>query len=556
MAGGKLPPRQKMIGLMYLVLLALLAMNVSKSILDSFLVINSGIESTKTTFAEKNAFYYEAFDRAAQESPAAKAFADKAYKVKKMADDLDSHIKKLKSKIIELTDGIPAEVADTIQVKNVNAKDNYDQPTHVMGLGDPAKPVKVPGLEDFSGITLREKINAYEKGILDVFEDKAIKEDMANKVSYLATPELVNSDGGKDAWEVGVFYHIPLAATITMLSKIQADVRTAEAEVIAKLYENIDAGSVSFNKVDGFAYAKKAYVMDGDSFAAQIFTAAYDDRQNPQVFIGKIDSSAVAKGETDENKIMQGSKGEDWAAYKSGGWFELKDVEAGKGYLKIKESVGVHNWGGIIKVKTKKGPKIYPFENSFEVGKPSLAISADKMNVFYIGVDNPVSIAAPMPKFTASAPGLSQKGTGWVMRPKKPGKVNIVVTGIDDEGNKVNLGKSEFRVKRIPDPKAYCGGKTGSESIRLVALKNASTVQAKMENFDFDIRVQVSSFVFSTTKAGVVQEFKVNGNKLDSRCKGLIGKSKRNQKFFLEKIMVRMPDGTTRKLSPIILKVI
>ena len=75
----------------------------------------------------------------------------------------------------------------------------------------------------------------------------------------------VNSDGKEDPWEVGVFYHIPLAATITMLSKIQSDVRTAEAEVIAKLYENIDAGGVSFNKVDGFAYTKKAYVMDGDT---------------------------------------------------------------------------------------------------------------------------------------------------------------------------------------------------------------------------------------------------------------------------------------------------
>ncbi|MCB0409416.1 MAG: hypothetical protein KDD29_04305, partial [Flavobacteriales bacterium] len=373
MAGAKLPPRQKMIGLMYLVLLALLAMNVSKSILDSFLVINSGIESTKTTFAEKNAFYYEAFDRAAQESPAAKAFADKAYKVKKMADDLDSHIKKLKSKIIELTDGIPAEVADTIQIKNVNAKDNYDQPTHVMGLGDPAKPVKVPGLEDFSGITLREKINAYEKGILDVFEDKAIKEDMASKVSYLATPEIVNSDGGKDPWEVGVFYHIPLAATITMLSKIQADVRTAEAEVIAKLYENIDAGGVSFNKVDGFAYAKKAYVMDGDSFQAQIFTAAYDDRVDPEIYIGKIDSAAWKKGETDVSKIMIGQKGDSWAATAGGtqGWYQLTDVRGGKGYLKIKEGMGVHDWGGVIKVKTKKGPKIFPFQNSFEVGKPS-----------------------------------------------------------------------------------------------------------------------------------------------------------------------------------------
>jgi gliding motility-associated protein GldM len=296
--------------------------------------------------------------------------------------------------------------------------------------------------------------------------------------------------------------------------------------------------------------------MDGDSFAAQIFTAAYDDRQDPEIFIGEFDSAAVAKGETDETKIMKGNKGSKWEDYKAGGWYPLEKVEGGKGYLKIKESVGVHPWKGVIKVKTKKGPKIFPFESSFEVGKPSLAISADKMNVFYIGVENPVSIAAPMPKFTASAPGLSPKGAGWVMRPKKPGKVNIVVTGTDDDGNKVNLGKAEFRVKRLPDPKSFCAGKSGSTSIKKVQFKNASTVVAKMENFDFDINVKVSSFVFSTTKAGVIQEYKVSGNKLNSQCKSLIGKAKRNQKFFIEKVKVRMPDGTTRQLAPIILKVI
>lgn len=553
MSGGDLPPRQKMIGMMYLVLTALLAMNVSKDILDAFIVVNEGIETSTSTFADKTQVYYNAFASAAQESKAAIPYKEKADKVGKMADGLYEHIATLKKHLVAETDKLPEGSADSLyQIKNVQSKDNYDMPSLVMGLADPANPKD----GEFTAVELRGKINKFQKDLLALFDDKDTKELMKKTLAVLDTEDFGMVNGTMETWETGNFYHVPLAAVITILSKMQSDVRSAEAEAVAKLYENIDAGSVSFNKVDGFAYAKKAYVMEGDSFTAQVFTAAYDDRQNPQVFIGKVDSAAVQKGVTDETKIMKGAKGEGWEAYKNGGWYELKDVEAGKGYVKIKESVGVHQWGGIIKVKTKKGPKIYPFENTFEVGKPSLAISADKMNVFYIGVDNPVSIAAPMPKFTASAPGLSPKGTGFVMRPKRKGKVNIVVTGIDDDGNKVNLGKAEFRVKRIPDPKAYCGGKTGSESIRKVAFKNSSTVQAKMENFDFDIRVKVSSFVFSTTKSGVVQEFKVNGNKLDSRCKGLIGKAKRNQKFFLEKIMVRMPDGSTRKLSPIILKVI
>lgn len=559
MGGGKLPPRQKMIGLMYLVLLALLAMNVSKSILESFLVINSGIESTKTTFAEKNAFYYEAFDRAAQESPAAKGFADKAYKVKKMADELDDHIKSLKSKIIELTDGIPADVADTINVRNVNAKDNYDQPTYVMGLGDPAKPIKVPGLEDFSGITLREKINAYEAGILGVFENKDIKEDIGNKISYLATPKMKNSDGGEDEWEVGVFYHIPLAATITMLSKIQADVRTAEAEVIAKLYENIDAGGVSFNKVDGFAFAPKAYIMDGDTFKAEIFTAAYDDRVDPEIFIGVVDSAAILKGETDENKIMQGTKMDSWESTSGGteGWFKLEDVRGGKGHLAVKQGMGVHEWGGIIKVKTKKGPKVFPFASSFEVGKPSTTVAASKMNVFYMGIDNPVSVSAPMPNFKASAPGLrAGKGQGqYIMKPRKVGKVSVNVTGTDENGKTVNLGKTEFRVKKIPTPVPYIDGKTGTITLTKSKLGNG-VIQARMEGFEFDIKVKVSSFTMGTTVSGDYKEVKCSGNRLNSNAQSLVKKAARGQRFYLEKMKVKMPDGSTRELANVNIKII
>ena len=179
------------------------------------------------------------------------------------------------------------------------------------------------------------------------------------------------------------------------------------------------------------------------------------------------------------------------------------------------------------------------------------------MNVFYIGVDNPVSVSAPMPNFTASGPGLSKTSKGYVMRPPSSSKtVTIVVTGIDDNGNKVNLGKSEFRVKRIPDPLSSVMGKSGSTSIRKAEFAAASTVQAKMDNFDFEVKVNVSSFVFSTTDGGLIQEVKVNGNGLNSACKAMIQKAKRNQKFFIEKIQVKMPDGSTRQLAPIILQVI
>jgi gliding motility-associated protein GldM len=555
MSGGDLPPRQKMIGMMYLVLTALLAMNVSKDILDAFIVVNGGIENSTESFADKTGIYYTAFASAAAESDVAKKYQEKANKVKKMSDDLYEHIANLKRHLIQKTDGLPDGAPDSLfHITKVQSKDNYDIPTLEMGLADPAKPKD----GDWSAVNLKNRLNTFKADVLALFaENKEAQKMMEQSLSVLDTPDPAKGSGDDKNWESANFYHVPLAAVITILSKMQSDVRSAEAEAVAKLYENIDAGSVSFSKVDGFAFAKKAYVMDGDSFQAEIFTAAYNDLENPDIFIGKYDSALVANGETDETKIMQGPKGESWADFKSGGWFQLKEVGGGKGYLKIKEGIGLHEWQGIIKVKTKKGPKIYPFDHTFEVGKPSTTVAAEKMNVFYIGVDNPVSISAPVPNFSASGPGLSKTGKGYVMRPPKSAKtVTITVTGEDDKGNKQVLGKTEFRVKKIPTPVSSIVGRSGSFSIKKAALNAASTVQAQMDNFDFEISVNVSSFKFSTIKSGFVEETKVNGFRLDPKCKEMIGKATRNQKFYIEDIKCKMPDGRTVTLAPIIINVI
>lgn len=555
MSGGDLPPRQKMIGMMYLVLTALLAMNVSKDILDAFIVVNGGIENSTESFADKTSSYYSKFASAAQEDPKSIPFRDDANKVKKWSDDLYEHISNLKKELIKQTDKLPEGAPDSLfHISKVQSKDNYDIPTLVMGLADPAKPKD----GDWTAVDLKNKFNKFSSDIAGIFKgNKEAEKTMEQVLSVLETPDPPKGSGDDKNWESANFYHVPLAAVITILSKMQSDVRSVEAEAVAMLYQNIDAEGVTFTKVEGFAFAKKAYVLDGDSFAAQIFTAAYDDQQNPQIFIGKYDSTLVANKETDENKIMQGPKGETWEDFKNGGWFELKDVKEGKGYLKIKESIGEKPWSGIIKVKTKKGPRIYSFDHTFEVGKPSTTVAAEKMNVFYIGVDNPVSVSAPMPNFTASGPGLSKTSKGYVMRPPKSAKtVTITVTGEDESGKKVKLGSSEFRVKRIPDPVSSIVGKSGSFPIKKAAINAASTVQAQMDNFDFEVNVNVSSFKFSTVKSGMITEEKVNGFRLNSTCKNMISNATRNQKFYIEDIKCKMPDGSTRNLAPIIITVI
>lgn len=555
MAGGKLPPRQKMIGMMYLVLTALLAMNVSKDILDAFIVVNGGIENSTVTFADKTNVYYARFAAAALDSETAKPYKAKADNVKKMSDEMYDYIAKLKKHLIGTVDKLPEGSPDSLyHIKNVQSKDNYDVPTLLMGLAEPATPKD----GEFTAVELKGKLNKYQKGLLEMFGDNKEAQDIMHKsLAILDTDDFGMVNGTKETWETGNFYHVPLAAVVTILSKMQSDVRTAEAEAVAKLYENIDAAGVSFSKVEGFAFAKRAYVMDGDSFAAQIFTAAYNDLDNPQIFIGKFDSSAVAKGETDENKIMSGTKGDSWSSTKSGGWYELKEVVAGKGNLKIKEGIGVHEWGGIIKVKTKKGPKVYPFNSSFEVGKPSTTVAASAMNVFYMGIDNPVSVSAPMPNFKAAAPGL-RPGSGagqYIMRPTKVGEVSVSVSATDDNGKTINLGSTKFRVKKIPNPVPYIAGKTGACTMSKGDL-SSGVIQAKMEGFEFDLKVMVSSFSIGTSVAGDYKEVVVNGSRMDGAAQALINKASRGQRFYVEKMKVKMPDGTTRDLANINIKII
>ncbi|MDG1475662.1 MAG: gliding motility protein GldM [Vicingaceae bacterium] len=559
MAGGKLPPRQKMIGLMYLVLLALLAMNVSKSILESFVIINDGIETTAETFVASNENLYSAFDKAAQESPAAKAWQTKAEKVKKSANELVAHIDVVKRRMYKNIDGLGDEGLDTLKLADISAKDNYDEPSRLMGIGDPGAPGAAPDCEECSSTLLKEKINTYQTGLLALFEDKEIKAEIAEKIDFLSTNEIEAHDGTKP-WEVGMFYHNPLAAVVTTLSKIQSDVRTAEAQVINRLYENIDAGGVSFNKVVGMAVLPKAFLTPADSFSADIFTAAYDDRVNPEVYVfngpnGGIDSAALANNVTDIDKLMKGTKGTKWG---DGDWYQMseEDVKAGKGNLKIKPSMGVNDWGGLIKLKTKKGPKVYDFKSSFEVASPSSgAVSADAMNVFYMGIDNPVTVSAPMSKFTASAPGLSKSGKGWVMKPRSTKDVNIVVTGEDEvTGQKIKVGSFPFRVKRIPTPVAYIAGKTGT----IVLSKREfgdGVIQAKLEGFVFDLRVKVKSFELITTVNGDVKTVKVSGNRMNSKAKDYVKRGSRGQRFYLENMAVKMPDGRTVTMGNVTVKI-
>jgi gliding motility-associated protein GldM len=548
MAGGKLPPRQKMIGMMYLVLTALLAMNVSKDILDAFIIVNDGLEKTANTFEGKNAALYNEFAKSYQENQKKVGpWYDKAKKVKSAADDLFQHLTMVKANIIYQTEGLesidnaygPDENQNdtTLNLKNINSKDNYDVPTHILIGGEPSSPKE----GEYTANELKLKLEAYRDALLEYAKDNpSLTASLKNTFNF---ENKKDASGVDNSWETYNFDHVPLAATLTILSKLQTDVRNAESDVVNHLFANVSAADFKFNQLSAAIIPQSSYVVQNDTFRAQVFIAAYDDTYNPEMLLGD-------QMDTVTNQLI--------------GESTPIDVRNGKGYISIKaDREGEFTRYGIINYKGPSGNIVpYPFQTTYTVAKPSLVVSADKMNVFYKGVENPVSISVPgvsSDKLSVSiSPGSIRKSPkgGYVVNIKTGTKATISVMAEMPDGSKKPMGKQEFRVKTIPNPVPYVAQQTGSGNVRLVQLKATNKIFAKMENFDFELQPQILGYTFSMSlSGGVLVEEKINGDRITGKAKELIqSQLKKNNRVYFENILVKMPDGSTRTIGPVILK--
>lgn len=547
MAGGKESPRQKMIGMMYLVLTALLAMNVSKDILDAFVIINNGIEVTNQNFMAKNQFTYNLFEKAKANDPEkVKKFYDKAFQAKGMADALYEHINELKKHLVALTSGfasIEAVPADSLfNLKNVGSKDNYDIPTHILIGGDPANPKD----GDYTAKELKGMINEFRNDLLYLFDDEAEREALQ---LGLETEDFGVVNGTFESWETGTFDHVPLAAVVTALSKIQSDIRNAEADIIKALYRNISADDFKFDTLAAKVIPRSTYVIQGDSFIADVFVAAFSTTQDPRMRLAT---------EFDEET--------GYPVYENFESLDSSNITINNGmarYAMPASSEGLKEWGGVIQIKAPDGswasykvPK-----QTYTVAKPALVVSPTAMNVFYRGLDNPVEISVPGVPTEALEVNMSNvesrsgSNGNFKLRPGRGQKTEISVSATIN-GKKQTFGKKEFRVKNVPDPKPYFGGKTGSDNIPRRDLLAAAGVIAKMENFEFDLRFDIVSYSVSATIRGNVVEQGCRGPALTGDAKKIINELKSGQKLYIEKIKAKGPDGTIRDLGTVALRVI
>tara|TARA_B110000211_G_C14078571_1_gene553357 strand:- start:66 stop:1745 length:1680 start_codon:yes stop_codon:yes gene_type:complete len=558
MSGGG-TPRQQMIGLMYLVLLAMLAMNASKDLLNAFVMLEQGIDKTQASFVQANSSFYNTIDKAAAGNKAAYGKTQAlAGEVKTLADNVVNLLANQKIQLV--TNGDLLTVADTVG-KYFNYldgggiplnKDNQDLGATFFLVTDGGK----------NGTDLVDGINAFKAKVIEVLDND---QDESNDYLVANYKTLFNTDPKKDpsdpegpevAFASRISEHLPLASVTANLSIWQTYVRNAEADVIGSIASKMDGSGMVVDKSKGVVQFDNGYVLKGDTVSAKIFLAAYNSKASPKIYIGVVDT---AKFKNSQYKVAPGVTAK---VPMIGKYSTLRDIRNGTGsFSNPTTETGTKYITGVIENQSSKGTFFTMFKSSYMVAEPSATVAATKMNVFYVGVPNPVSISAPgvaSEDVAVSAPGIrfaagKKNGEYIVTASRSTGKKGVDVVVKNSKSGAV-LGKSNFRVKRLPDPVAkVMGQKEGLVSRGKIKL--AQRVDAVMENFDFELKVKVSSFTMSVNMGGDLIEYRTKGNKLDAKMKKILSKVKKGNRVYFENVKVKMPGGKPRKVPSIIFKI-
>lgn len=527
MAHGKETPRQKMIGMMYLVLTAMLALNVSKEVLDAFILVDDGLVTTTKNFADKNKSLYDRFNIAYEQNPELVGdWRDKAEEVRTRSNDLFNYIFDCKAEILSKRDEKAIGEGEVIW-NEVKSKQNMDFPAEVMIVRNRGK-------------ELKSKIEEHRDFLLSLIDDKEKYAGTVEAVEGALTTEIPDIDleynkfkKVEPSWETTYFEHLPLASVITILSKMQGDVRNAEAEMINFLLGQVNAGAIPFNAIRAVVIPNSNYVFRNQEYRAEVFLAAYDSTKMPEV------------------KLNDGT---------------MLDVEEGKGiYTTTPTTPGERTWGGIIQLEHEGNVISRPFQAHYQVSEPNATISATGMNVFYRGIPNPVAISAGgVPESSVQATissghNIKKLRAGeYVVRPGVQGDNATVSVYADVDGTRRLMNKMNFRVFNLPTPDARVQGVRGSEgNLTVGKLSQLKTVEAVAEDFVFEVEYEVVSFQVAFQGSGNIWSYSASeSNQFTADQKNIFRQLKTGQRVMIEKIKATGPDGVIRSLNNITITVI
>jgi gliding motility-associated protein GldM len=522
-----------MINMMYIVLTAMLALNVAAEVLEAFRVVDSSLIETLKTVDMKNAQVYASFERAyAENETRVGEWKTKADFVRQETDNMISYISLLKEELVRKSgykqvgpenpfNGnsfyFITQSSDTLIIRK---EDDLNVPSEHM-------------ITQKKATELKEEINQFRNHILELIEENDV--DLRNTVlAALDTsdpPVNLREGGEKKSWETERFLDKPLVAVLALLSKIQIDVKNSEANLINYLYAQIDAGSFLFNKLGARVIPYSSIVLQGDEYVAEVFMAAEDTTQQPQIFINN----------------------------------QSVPVQDGKATFRVKTNEpGTFSWSGLIKYKTPAGTtKDYPFTQQYQVTRPSVTMSATRMNVFYRGLENPFDVGGGgIPhenlEVTMTNGTVTKRGNSFIIKPAEldeQGSRTKVSVHANVGGQRRLLGTTDWRVKRVPDPVAQVAGQTGG-SIRRERLIVEDGVMAVLEDFDFDFKYTVTQFRIEVPgPGGYVNHWESNNNRFTEDQKEQFRRLNPNSLVYIANIKAVGSDGVTRDLDPISFKI-
>ncbi len=498
-------PRQQMIGMMYLVLTAMLALNVSKDILEAFNVVDDTLAQSNYSVKEGIDFKYAAL--AKDTTAKAKSANEKAGELRKLTDGLVGYIENSRLELIKYVDGEKKAMEQLndpanngrIPVRNIDGKEDFDKPTtFYLMMDENGQLLSGEDNPNCRASVMRKKINEYKTAVMALLPDsskieKERKQFVSDNLGLRVDDEYVkgNGDKGTESWERHNFNHLICAGTVILLSKLIGEVRNAETLVLDELTKGIDANDFKFDAVTGRSIPKSQIVFSGSNYESDIIVAAFNSTADLEVYY-KIGADTLTEEQIGTAEHLVGA----------GGIAQLR-IPAG--------GVGDHKFAGLIKVKSPDGYKFYGFKDTYSVIAPSATVAADKMNVLYAGIPNPVSIggSVDVKRLSVSFPGCTMKATGdgkydvTVPATLIGKKVTATVTARDGNASKA-MGSAEFRVKKVPDPTSYLGANIwGGKRSKSELLANPFISARMGEDFAYDLKWTINSYRLTVISKGI-----------------------------------------------------
>lgn len=518
MAGGKLSARQKMINLMYLVFIAMIAMNMSKEVLSAFGLMDAKFDESNETMTEMNTKLLANLETKAEEKPAEFATAaEKAKQISTVSDQFYSYLSGLKSFIIKTGEYKVDPKTNKLPFEEMDKTDILDE---AWFTGDRLTK---------EGQEFMEKINAYKTDVKQIIgDDVKYSRAIENFEKRFSTEPEPNTDGKKLEWLDANFKGFPAIASYTRLTAMQNDVKVTEANMFNVFLGNTLDEAVSLKNYTAIVIADKSAFFAGEKFQGKVVLGKYANVTPTGLSIG-------------------GQSVDLEKAIDSTGAARLDFNVGGIGEQKIEGTFTFLEDGKALEIPIRGNYVVVPRPNS-------ATISADKMNVVYRGVDNPMTISfagVPDNKVSASGAGLNKvTGMGkYSMKPTSGREVVINVSATLDDGSKVS-DKAVFRIKDIPKPSGQIAGQIGTAKL---PRKNVEIgrIEAVLEDFDFDLPLTVTGFKI---KVEGKPSITVSGDRMNGAAKAALSSAPRGSQVQIFEIKSRTNGPAIKPANPLVIE--